>query len=406
MKKWIAFIVLAIGAQAVYWASAQGAARVPAKNVELRDLVAVEGELRATHSVELGPPNLRDFWNYKISMVVSDGSMVKSGQPVLAFDTQQLVQQLEQEQSRLESTIQELEKRTAELAAEVARQELALAEAQARRRKFDFELDVPEEVVARNELERARIEHGLATREIAYSEAQLQNLAHRRQLELGNLRAHRDLAASRVHELQRGIEEMTLRAPSAGTAILIANFQGEKPKVGDQIWRAAKVVQIPDLTRFHVEADVEEASAGRLALGQKAHLRLDSLPDLELVGTIAKIGKSVLRHPTQEMRRIVRVEISLAEVDPAQFRPGMRLRGEIEVGRRSAVLTLPETAISFDAAGAYVETPRFGPFGRRRVAVELGQRSGGQIEVKAGLVAGQEILAKELDAAAGHGASR
>ncbi|HEU4886760.1 MAG TPA: hypothetical protein VFV49_02665, partial [Thermoanaerobaculia bacterium] len=47
----------------------------------------VIGTLASTSSEALGPPQVEDMWNFKISRMAREGSEVKKGQPVLSFDT-------------------------------------------------------------------------------------------------------------------------------------------------------------------------------------------------------------------------------------------------------------------------------------------------------------------------------
>ena len=48
--------------------------------------VEVAGTLAAVESDTLGPPQIPDVWDFKISMLAPEGTEVKKGRPVLAFD--------------------------------------------------------------------------------------------------------------------------------------------------------------------------------------------------------------------------------------------------------------------------------------------------------------------------------
>src|SRR5688572_21302259 len=56
----------------------------------------VSGTLAAVSSDTLGPPPLDDVWQFKIARLEQEGADVKKGQPVLAFDTQELQRRLDE----------------------------------------------------------------------------------------------------------------------------------------------------------------------------------------------------------------------------------------------------------------------------------------------------------------------
>ena len=94
--------VLALAAVAVLWSlwafggnrgSRSAAEEEEWGRVERQDLVAgveVSGTLGAVQTIELGPPQLSDVWDYKIAFLAPEGSEVRQGQPVLGFDTSTL----------------------------------------------------------------------------------------------------------------------------------------------------------------------------------------------------------------------------------------------------------------------------------------------------------------------------
>src|SRR5881394_264053 len=69
------------------------------------DLVSgidVTGTLAAVDSGSFGPPQIKDQWDFKISMLAPEGSDVKKGQPVLGFDTMDLQKRLDEKSAEAE----------------------------------------------------------------------------------------------------------------------------------------------------------------------------------------------------------------------------------------------------------------------------------------------------------------
>ena len=365
----------------------------PLGTVERRDLVFavdVEGELRALHSVTIGPPQVPNIWNFKIASLVDEGSEVKAGDVVVGFDTTELFQTLREKMGVRDAAAKELEKKTSELAIERQDLELKLAESRSQLRKQALELEVPPELVARQELEGARVDHTLATTEIAALEAELRQLALRTTAELGALRGKRDEAARAVSELQANLQAMQVQAPRAGTVVYATGEEGEKVKMGDTVWRAQSVLEIPDLLALVGDGTVDEAEMGRLATGQPVRLRLDAHPDQAYRGRVAAVRQSVENRSVADPARVARVQIALQAIDRDTMRPGMRFRGEVEVGRVPSVLCLPLAAVEPGTGGPTVRVRR--GLGEERVRPRLGRRDAHCVEVLGGLAAGDRVV--------------
>jgi HlyD family secretion protein len=357
----------------------------------------VTGSLASVSSESLGAPPLNDVWEFKISMLAPEGAEVKQGQPVLGFDTSELQRRLEQKSAEADTARKQIEKERADLALKTKDERLQLAEAEARLRKASLKLDTPGEIVGINERKTAEIEHAIAKRETISARARLQALesAARSRIEL--LQSKQQQAAAIVADTQSSIQQMTRRAPRDGTVVYSTNWRGEKKKVGDSAWRGERILEIPDLNRMKAEGEVDEADAGRVSVGQRVTLRLDSHPDEELRGTITTAGRTVQRkRGTQDPLKVLRVDISLDQTDPAKMRPGMRFQGTIELGRVKNAVLIPRESVFVAPEGTIVY--RRGQLDVDAVPVTLGRQNDKSVEVTKGLAAGDRILVpKEQD---------
>lgn len=361
--------------------------------VERRDLVIgveVEGELGAVESITIGPPNIPRLWQLKLAMIVEEGSGVTVGQPVARFDTTQLQQRLQEKMTERDAAAKELEKKTTDLEVERRQAELALAEARGRQRLANLKLTAPEEAVKQVEVEKARIDLRLAQLEIESGERQLEHLRQRSKADLAYLREKRDLAASRVEELQEHIQQMTVKAPRSGTVIHLPDWRGDKVKEGDSVWRARKILEIPNLDRMRGDGVVDEAHAGRIAVGQSLVLRLDAYPDRQYRGQVKSIRRAVQRKSPHTSEKVVKVDIEVEETDRERMRPGMRFRGEIEVQRVPQTLLLPQEAVRMGAEGPRVTVRSL--WGARQVEPTFGARNAHSFEILSGLKEGDQVL--------------
>jgi multidrug resistance efflux pump len=381
-------LALAAGGALAPRSSGTGTERTVVRG-DLALTVAVTGTLRSTDSSFLGPPQVPETWNYKISFLAPEGTEAEAGMPVLRFDTSELERKLLDKVAERDQAGTELEKRRVEMERTVRDAELALAEARARLRRAVLKTDVPAELTSAKELFEARVDRRLA-------EAEVESLGRRHDLErqagaaeLAALAEKHARAGQRVAEIQEFIGRMTVRAPRAGTVIYESDWQGEKVKVGDQVWQNRKVMEIPDLASMEAEGRVDEADSGRLSVGQPVTLRLDAHPGREVHGTVRAIEKSVKRRSRGVPLREVELTIALEGTDTERMRPGMRFQGEVEVERAVEVLLAPADAVRSTADGPVAW--RRSLFGSEPVHLEVGRRNERFVEVLAGLAEGDRL---------------
>ncbi len=129
-----------------------------------------------------------------------------------------------------------------------------------------------------------------------------------------------------------------------------------------------------DLTQMQVQADVDQADIGRVAVGQKVRFTVDAYPEQEFRGRISQIRLNATVN-----QNVVTYPVIVEVPNPDEkLRPTMTANVVIEVARVQDVLRVPNSALRFkpettegekDASGG-------GPSLERRAA-EAGRREGG-----------------------------
>lgn len=399
-----AWAVLALGvavALVALWAfggSRSAAAEEEWARVERQDLVLgvqVAGTLSAVQSVELGPPQVPNVWDFKIAFMAPEGVEVREGQPVLGFDTSDLENTLLEKMAERDSAQKELEKKQAELESLRGEDELRLAEARAKARRAGLKVDVPSDLVAAKELAEARADLDLAQREISYLESRLASRVREAEAEISALRNRRDRAAARVREAEDAIRRMTVLAPRAGTVVYRSDprREQEKKKIGDSAWRGEKIVEIPDLRNMRAEGEIDEADAGRVAVGQPVTLRLDAHPDVIYTGRVRALRGAVQKRSQGNPVKVVGLDLSLDRTDPQRMRPGMRFLGTIERERVPKALVVPAAAVFNRPEGPVVY--RRTRWGTEEVRPQLGRRNDRWVEIVSGLSEGDSIALRD-----------
>ncbi len=361
-------------------------------SIERRDLVLtvdVSGTLKAVQSHLLGPPPVPRTWDFKISRMAPEGSEVKKGTPVLAFDASNLEQEFQEKKAEYEAAQREIEKKRNDIDSNRRNEELRLAEAEAKGQKAALKLERPSELVAPHGLRKLQIDLELAGKEVAFLKKKLVSLELAGEAELALLCDQRDRAAGRVRELEEGIARMTVVAPRDGTVVYLVSRRGEKKKVGDSCWLREKILEIPDLSEMMAEGQVDEADAGMVSVGQRVVMRLEAYPDAEYFGRLEAIGSAVQPAAPRSPLRVVPCKVTLDRTDPERMRPGMRFQGTIETGRISKALVMPLEAVFPKPDGPVVYRRSF--TGLEEVRLELGRRNKRFVEVVEGLSEGDRI---------------
>ena len=187
------------------------------------------------------------------------------------------------------------------------------------------------------------------------------------------------------------------QAPRAGAVLYVARRGRDKPKVGDQLWRARKAIEIVALDELFGEGEVDEMDGSRIAEGQPVKLRLDAHPDVELVGTVEVVRKSVQQRSSDDPRKVMRVQIALESSGTVLLRPGMRFRGTIETARLADVLLVETDAVFPGEGGATVWRERGA--GAEALTVQLGARNRTDVQVLEGLTEGDRLSRSALGGA-------
>lgn len=352
--------------------------------------IEASGTLEAIDSFRLGPPQIPNRWDFKISMMAPEGSEVKQGQPVLGFDTSELQRQLEEKVAERDSARTQIEKAEADLAIRREDEDLALANAEAALKKAELKLEAPSELQGVNERKQIELDRDLARREIGHRKGRLDSFRAAAEREIALLRAKEQAAAAMVADMQNQIGAMMVRAPKDGTVVYVTNWRNEKKKVGDQAWRQERVLEIPDLRSMMAKGEVDEADAGKVRVGQSVTLRLDAHPDTEFTGKVTSVARTVQRQSPRTPLKVLKIDIALDRTDPEKMRPGMRFRGRLETGRAKDVVLIPNDAVHTTASGPAAIRKTLG--GRETIPLELGRRNDEQIEVVSGLSAGDKVL--------------
>ena len=240
-----------------------------------------------------------------------------------------------------------------------------------------------DDVVQRADLEAARTQLELEQANLARQQ-ELQSRGVATSATLEATQAAFRAAEAQVARAEAVLEQRSVTAPFAGTIGLL------RVDLGQYVQPGTIIATLQDLETMRVDFSMAEQSLPDLFIGQVLHVQSDEVSQT-LEGRIVGIDPRV--DPSSRMVAVrATVEQSEGALTPGQF---VRLR--LELPKEDGVIALPQTALVSSLYGdfVYVVRPREGDadtLEARQVFVTPGRRSGGMVESRDGLTAGDRIV--------------
>lgn len=177
--------------------------------------------------------------------------------------------------------------------------------------------------------------------------------------------------------------QVVITAPIAGVIAELQVAPGKPISPDDSL------MSIVDLGTVHAIAKVPEHFAGRIAVGQKAHIRVPGFPDKPFTATLEHLG-AIADAETGTLEAAFHVE------NPDSIlRPGMRAEFGIVTSSRSGVMAVPRSAVQGEGASRFVYIADYelkNAF--EKVPVEIGEQNDTMVEIVNGLFPGDTVVTR------------
>ena len=194
-----------------------------------------------------------------------------------------------------------------------------------------------------------------------------------------------------------------MRAPQDGLVIYArssSRYNDTYIKEGALIRKGYSVIDLPDISELMAVVQVHESFVRHIKTGQKAVVRIDSLPDREFQGVVRHVA------PTPDARRKYYENISVYDTHvwiqdensqlPEDLKPGVSAKAEIIVAELNDVMMVPVQSVTTYKGQKVIQVKR----GENVVVVPVktGQFNNRFIEIKDGLKEGDQVsLAPNID---------
>ncbi len=236
--------------------------------------------------------------------------------------------------------------------------------------------------VAKSQIAQAKATQAQALASVAQAQASLNKL-------LEGV-SEQDLAVADAQVTQSQLQVQQARLAKENT-VLTTPIDGVvtklNVKVGEVASGAVPAATVTDLSRFHIDVDVDEIDVGKLSEGQLVNVTLDAVSDAELTGHIERISQTPINNGGVTAYNVTVV------IDEANtpLRSGLSATASIVTEELKNVLRVPNRSVQIDrnTGKALVEKMVSGV--PTQTEITLGARNDQFTQVLSGLEKGDEL---------------
>ncbi|MFD1216359.1 efflux RND transporter periplasmic adaptor subunit [Microbulbifer celer] len=359
---------------------------------ERQALVPARGELEAASATSIqapssGPPKF-------ISWLAPEYSLVKKGDVIARFDGKSMRRQKSRAVGELSLAEEDLREKRGLLDTEQMGILTDIDQVSVEKRFAErFSVD-DERLKSRLEILEEQLDTRYLQSKLSYLDWKNARFSAGAEGELAVLSVQQQKHSAQIARLSQGLSELEVVAPHDGLLTYSANWRGEKPQVGGQIWPGHKVADLPDTSVMQAKLQVAEREAVGLTEGQGITLWFETDPAQRFAGQVESISaapSTIERGNPQKYYQVVAV---FDKQFPQQFKLGRGVRAQIRVADAGRRLEVPAQCLFRDSTGVFVYLYRGGQFLRRNVTP--GRATPTHVEIVDGLAPGDRIALYEV----------
>jgi membrane fusion protein (multidrug efflux system) len=192
--------------------------------------------------------------------------------------------------------------------------------------------------------------------------------------------------------LENAIAQLAAKQAVIAKKRITAPFSGwlgiRQVDLGEYLQPGAAIVPLDSLDPIYADFSLPEQHLDQLSIGQPVEITVQAFPGESFDGRISSMDPGI-----DPGSRSLRLRATLANPD-GRLRPGMFAGVSTLLPQRPAVLTLPQTAITYNPYGDSVFVIQQGESGAsvQRRQVETGGVRNGRVEIVQGLEAGERVV--------------
>jgi HlyD family secretion protein len=321
-----------------------------------------------------------------VKKLLVDYDRVKKGQLLAQLDKIEIEAQVEQSHAALEAAQANLKSSQAD--SERAKVDAEGPDVPLLKRAYDRATSMAKDgVVSTSALEDAQKNYELALNKQNVSKAQVTVL----KAKIAQAQANVAQDQANLKQLEEQLSYTDIISPIDGIVL------SRDVQMGDAVSSilvlgssATLVMTLGDTSEVYVKGKVDESDIGKVYLGQRARIKVESFKDKTFDGKVTKISPMGV-----EKDNVTTFEVRVSIQNPGgELKAEMTANAEIILEEHKAVLQIPEGAILYDKdkkASVEIPNPK-GKEGKDKVAVNIGISNGAKTEVLSGLKEGDQVV--------------
>ncbi len=319
-------------------------------------------------------------------LLVDYGDRVKKGQLLAQLDKIEIEAQVEQSKAGLEAAEANLKSSQADF--ERAKVDAEGPDVPVLKRAYDRATSMAKDgVVSASALDDAEKNYEMALNKQNVSKAQVTVL----KAKIAQSQANVAQDEANLKQLEEQLSYTDIISPIDGIVL------SRDVQMGDAVSSilvlgssATLVMTLGDTSEVYVKGKVDESDIGKVYLGQRARIKVESFKDKTFDGKVTKISPMGV-----EKDNVTTFEVRVSIQNPGgELKAEMTANAEIILEEHKNVLQIPEGAILYDKdkkASVEIPNPK-GKEGKDKVAVNIGISNGAKTEVLSGLKEGDQVV--------------
>ncbi len=319
-------------------------------------------------------------------LLVDYGDRVKKGQLLAQLDKIEIEAQVEQSKAALEAAQANLKSSQAD--SERAKVDAEGPDVPLLKRAYDRAENMAKDgVVSTSALEDAQKNYEMSLNKQNVSKAQVTVL----KAKIAQSQANVAQDEANLKQLEEQLSYTDIISPIDGIVL------SRDVQMGDAVSSilvlgssATLVMTLGDTSEVYVKGKVDESDIGKVYLGQRARIKVESFKDKTFDGKVTKISPMGV-----EKDNVTTFEVRVSIQNPGgELKAEMTANAEIILDEHKNVLQIPEGAILYDKdkkASVEIPDPK-GKEGKNKVAVNIGISNGAKTEVLSGLKEGDQVV--------------
>ncbi len=348
------------------------------------------GVLKSNKSVPLSVPGSQ-WAQRQLAWTIADGSVVKKGDLVARFIAP--ASELERDQARIDLLRNALLKQAKEmeLTQSVGRVDVDMVQVQTDITIADTYAQVEAGAMSRNQILDAVQDREYLGEKKSVLQWQRGQSGSRSAAEIAVISSQLSSATKRFETSDKDLAALEVRAPNDGVLILEADWNGDKPQLGGNMYAGNEFARIPDPSELEIELTIPVQEALQAKVGQRVWFYPSGRSEEKYASTLSFISSTPQQQGRQNPVKVLKLKTSVPKdlLIAKTWAPGQAFRVHIELAKYDQAISVPNLAIISKTSGDYVLVKQGTKFLEQKVS--LGERGPARSVIKQGLKDGTQI---------------